>query len=221
MRAIEKLPLQFQTEAVRPYYESLNKKKVSIVCKRIFDIILSLVLIIVLAIQMIVIALLIKLDSPGYVFYRQERVTTYGKHFRIFKLRTMVANADRIGAHVTSNNDARVTKIGNRLRDLRLDELSQLFNVLIGDMTFVGTRPEAVRYVEQYTDEMWATLLMPAGITSEASIRYKDEAELLENAENADQVYIDKVLPAKMEYNLKSLKEFSFWKDVAYCNSNL
>ena len=126
----------------------------------------------------------------------------------------MVSNADKIGAHVTSNNDSRVTKIGAKLREYRIDELPQLINVLVGDMSFVGTRPEAVRYVEKYTGAMWATLLLPAGITSEASIRYKDEAELLENAEDADEVYVNQVLPAKMEYNEKSLQDFSFWNDV-------
>lgn len=214
MKPWNELPEQFQTDIVRSYYDSLKKKKISLVLKRIFDIIIAFLLIVLLAIPMLVIAIMIKMDSPGGVFYRQERVTTYGKHFRIFKFRTMVSNADKIGAHVTSSNDSRVTKVGSKLRDLRLDELPQLFNVIAGDMSFVGTRPEAVRYVEQYTDEMWATLLMPAGITSEASILYKDEAALLENADDADEVYINKVLPAKMEYNLKSLKEFSFSKDI-------
>ena len=214
MKPWNELPEQFQTDIVRSYYDSLKKKKISLVLKRIIDIIIAFLLIVLLAIPMLVIAIMIKMDSPGGVFYRQERVTTYGKHFRIFKFRTMVSNADKIGAHVTSSNDSRVTKVGSKLRDLRLDELPQLFNVIAGDMSFVGTRPEAVRYVEQYTDEMWATLLMPAGITSEASILYKDEAALLENADDADEVYINKVLPAKMEYNLKSLKEFSFSKDI-------
>ena len=214
MKAWNDLPSQFQNEEVRPYYDNLKKKGVSLVFKRIFDIIIALLLILILAIPMFVIAVLIKLDSTGPVFYRQERVTKYGKHFRIFKFRTMVANADKIGAHVTSNNDSRVTVIGNKLRDLRLDELPQLLNVIMGDMSFVGTRPEATRYVEKYTNEMWATLLLPAGITSEASIRYKDEAELLEKAEDADETYINQVLPAKMKYNLNSLENFSFIGDI-------
>ena len=214
MKAWNDLPSQFQNEEVRPYYDNLKKKGISLVFKRIFDIIIALLLILILAIPMFVIAVLIKLDSSGPVFYRQERVTKYGKHFRIFKFRTMVANADKIGAHVTSNNDSRVTVIGNKLRDLRLDELPQLLNVIMGDMSFVGTRPEATRYVEKYTNEMWATLLLPAGITSEASIRYKDEAELLEKAEDADETYINQVLPAKMKYNLNSLENFSFIGDI-------
>lgn len=214
MKNWNELPDYMQIDEVKPYYELLKKRGLSIFFKRLFDIVMSLILILLLAIPMLIIAILIIMDSPGGVFYRQERVTKYGRHFRIFKFRTMVSNADKIGTHVTVGNDSRITKIGARLRGARLDELPQLFNVLIGDMSFVGTRPEAVRYVEKYTGAMWATLLMPAGITSEASILYKDEAELLEKSEDADKVYIEQVLPAKMEYNLKSLEEFSFWGDL-------
>ena len=151
---------------------------------------------------MIVIAVMIKLDSKGSVFYRQERVTTYGKRFRIHKFRTMVSNADQIGSAVTVDNDSRITDIGKHIRNLRLDELPHLFDVIEGNMTFVGTRPEAVKYVERYKSEYYATLLLPAGITSEASIRYKDEAELLNQADDVDQVYVDNVLPEKMKWNL-------------------
>ena len=207
------LPAYMQNDEVRPYYDLLRKKRVALFMKRFFDVVLALLLLVLLAIPMIVIAVMIAIDSPGGVFYRQERVTTYGKHFRIFKFRTMVSNADKVGAHVTTKNDSRITKIGAKLRGARLDEIPQLFNVLAGDMSFVGTRPEAVRYVEKYSGAMWATLLLPAGITSEASILYKDEAELLDNAEDADKVYVEQVLPAKMEYNLKSLREFSLWND--------
>ncbi|SEK46427.1 Sugar transferase involved in LPS biosynthesis (colanic, teichoic acid) [Pseudobutyrivibrio ruminis] len=214
MKKWEDLPEYMQIEEVRPYYDLLKKKGLSLFFKRLFDIVVALILLILLAIPMLVIAIMIAMDSPGGVFYRQERVTTYGKHFRIFKFRTMVSNADKVGAHVTTSNDSRVTKIGAKLRGARLDEIPQLLNVLTGDMTFVGTRPEAVRYVEKYTGAMWATLLLPAGITSEASILYKDEADLLDNAEDADRVYVEQVLPAKMEYNLRSLKQFSFWGDI-------
>ena len=207
------LPAYMQNDEVRPYYDLLRKKRVALFMKRFFDVVLALLLLVLLAIPMIVIAVMIAIDSPGGVFYRQERVTTYGKHFRIFKFRTMVSNADKVGAHVTTNNDSRITKIGAKLRGARLDEIPQLFNVLTGDMSFVGTRPEAVRYVDKYSGAMWATLLLPAGITSEASILYKDEAELLDNAADADKVYVEQVLPAKMEYNLKSLREFSLWND--------
>ena len=146
--------------------------------------------------------------------FRQVRVTTYGKPFRIFKFRTMVNNADKIGTQVTTKGDSRVTRMGKMLRGCRLDELPQLFNVLKGEMSFVGTRPEVEKYVAHYTDEMKATLLMPAGITSRASIEYKDEERLLESAENADEVYIHQVLPEKMKYNLRAIEKFSFWDDI-------
>lgn len=214
MKNWNELPDYMQIDEVKPYYELLKKRGLSIFFKRLFDIVMSLLLILLLAIPMLIIAIMIITDSPGGVFYRQERVTTYGQHFRIFKFRTMVSNADMIGSHVTVGNDSRITKVGAKLRGARLDELPQLFNVVVGDMSFVGTRPEAVRYVEQYTGAMWATLLMPAGITSEASILYKDEAEILDKADDVEKVYVEQVLPAKMEYNLKSLKEFSFCGDL-------
>ena len=147
--------------------------------------------------------------------FRQVRITTGGKEFRIFKFRTMVTDAEKLGTQVTVGQDPRITGSGRFLRKLRLDEVPQLFNVLAGDMSFVGTRPEVPRYVEQYTPEMWATLLLPAGITSEASIRYKDEDVLLNGAEDVDRVYVEQVLPEKMKYNLNYLREFSFWKDIA------
>ena len=164
---------------------------------------------------MAVIAVLIKRDSEGPVFYRQERATAYGKHFRIHKFRTMVSNADKIGSTVTVGNDSRITKVGSKLRGHRLDELPQVLDVISGNMSFVGTRPEAVKYIERYEPEYRATLLMPAGITSEASIRYKDEDRLLNAADDVDKVYIEKVLPEKMKWNLKSIKEFSFFGDIA------
>jgi lipopolysaccharide/colanic/teichoic acid biosynthesis glycosyltransferase len=208
------LPDELRTDAVRPYYDALCRHKAGLFFKRLLDIFASLDLIILLGIPMIIIAIMIKCDSKGPVFFRQERVTTYGAKFRIHKFRTMVNNADKIGTSVTVDNDSRITKVGAKLRDHRLDEFPQLFDVLAGNMSFVGTRPEVVKYVERYTDEMNATLLMPAGITSIASIEYKDEAELLEKAEDADEVYVKEILPAKMEYNLKSVKEFGFFKDI-------
>ena len=211
----EDLPEFMKTEEVRPYWEILNKHRGQIVLKRIFDLIVSLVLLVILVIPMAIIAVWIKLDSKGPVFYRQERVTTYGKHFRIHKFRTMVSNADKIGSAVTVGNDSRITKVGSKLRHLRLDELPQVFDVIAGAMSFVGTRPEAVKYVEKYLPEYNATLLLPAGITSEASIRYKDEDKLLNAADNVDQMYVEKVLPRKMIYNLKSIEKFSFFSEIA------
>ncbi|MBR2550540.1 MAG: sugar transferase [Saccharofermentans sp.] len=210
----EELPDELKTEAVKPYYDALSRRKAGLFFKRLLDICAALDLIILLGIPMLIIAIMIKCDSKGPVFFRQERVTTYGAKFRIHKFRTMVNNAEKLGTSVTVDNDIRITKVGSKLRDHRLDEFPQLFDVLAGNMSFVGTRPEVVKYVNRYTDEMNATLLMPAGITSIASIEYKDEAELLEKAEDADEVYVKEILPAKMEYNLKSVKEFGFFKDI-------
>lgn len=199
---------------VRPYFEILRKRQASVLIKRIFDFVLALILLVILALPMIVIAVWIRIDSEGPVFFRQERVTTNGKHFRIHKFRTMVVNADRIGTAVTVGNDSRITRAGSKLRRLRLDELPQVFDVLEGNMSFVGTRPEAVKYVEQYRPEYYATLLMPAGITSEASIRYKDEDKLLNAAEDIDRVYIEQVLPEKMKWNLESIRRFRFLREI-------
>lgn len=210
-----KLPEYMRTDEVRPYYDLLQKKRLSLFFKRVFDIVVSLIMIILCSPILLIISILIVKDSKGGVFYRQERVTQYGRVFRIFKFRTMVKNADQIGTQVTVSNDSRITKIGSKLRNCRLDELPQLFNIFLGDMTFVGTRPESVHYVKSYTNEMYATLLLPAGVTSEASIEYKDEAELLDQANDVDSVYVNEVLPEKMKYNLNSIKEFSFFKEIA------
>lgn len=209
------LPKYMRTDEVRPYYDLLQKKRLSLFFKRVFDIVVSLIMIILCSPILLIISILIVKDSEGGVFYRQERVTQYGRVFRIFKFRTMVKNADQIGTQVTVLNDSRITKIGSKLRNCRLDELPQLFNIFLGDMTFVGTRPESVHYVKSYTNEMYATLLLPAGVTSEASIEYKDEADLLDQADDVDSVYINEVLPEKMKYNLNSIKEFSFFKEIA------
>lgn len=208
------LPDFMRVPEVRPYYDTLKKRRVSLTFKRILDFELGLILLLVLAIPMLIIAVAIKLDSDGPVLYRQERVTRYGKHFRIHKFRTMVNNAERIGSTVTVRQDNRITRLGSFLRRFRLDELPQLFDILAGDMSFVGTRPEAVKYVEQYQPVYYATLLMPAGITSEASIRYKDEAQLLDAADNVDQVYLETVLPEKMNWNLENIRTFSFFRDA-------
>ncbi len=210
----EELPDFMRVPEVRPYWEILNKKRGQLILKRCFDFIAAIFMLIVLAIPMGIIALLIKLDSDGPVFYRQKRVTTYGRLFRIHKFRTMVSNADKIGTAVTVGNDSRITKVGAKLRRLRFDELPQVIDVIKGDMSFVGTRPEAVKYVEQYQPEFNATLLMPAGITSEASIRYKDEDRLLNAADDVDRVYVEQVLPAKMVWNLESIRRFRFLREV-------
>ncbi len=214
LRKWDDLPDIMKTEEVRPYWESLNRKRGQLVLKRIFDIAAAAVLLVLLAVPMLILAAWIRADSRGPVFYRQERVTSYGKHFRIHKFRTMVSGADRIGTAVTVGNDSRITKAGAKLRGHRLDELPQLIDVLQGTMSFVGTRPEAVKYVEQYKPEYYATLLTPAGITSECSIRYRDEDRLLNAADDVDRVYTEQVLPEKMKLNLKSVMEYSFGKDL-------
>ena len=217
----EKLPENLKNEKVKEYYDILSKKKISLVIKRIFDIIVAVILLILLSPIILILAIMIKIDSKGPVFYRQERITTYGKIFRIFKFRTMVQNADKVGTLVTVGNDSRITRVGKLIRKVRLDELPQLINVLKGEMTFVGTRPEVKKYVDKYTDEMKATLLMPAGITSVASIKYKDEDEILDGAKqkgkDIDLAYVEDVLPEKMKYNLEYISKFSFVYDIKVC----
>lgn len=208
------LPGFVKVDEVRPYWEVLNKKRGQLLLKRVFDLVVAIILLILLSIPMAVIAVIIKVEDPGPVFYRQERVTRYGKHFRIHKFRTMVVNAEKIGTAVTVGDDPRITKIGKKLRRLRLDELPQVFDVIEGTMSFVGTRPEAVRYVERYKPEWMATLLLPAGITSEASIRYKDEDKLLNAATDPDRVYMEEIVPQKMKWNLESIKDFSFGHEI-------
>ena len=126
----------------------------------------------------------------------------------------MCDRADQMGSAVTTGGDARVTRVGAKIRDYRLDEISQLIDILRGTMTFVGTRPEVPRYVEGYTPEMMATLLLPAGVTSTASIQFKDEADLLNGADDVDKVYVEEILPLKMEYNLRDVKKFSLPRDL-------
>lgn len=210
----EQLPQELQNDSVRPYYEALSRKRGQLLFKRVFDILLSLVLLVLLSPVMLILALAIRLDSPGEVLFRQVRVTQYGQEFRIFKFRTMVANAQQLGTQVTVQGDMRITRVGKLLRKCRLDELPQLLNILMGQMSFVGTRPEVPRYVRQYTPQMLATLLLPAGVTSQASIRYKDEDRLLDSSADPDRTYVEQVLPGKMEYNLNSLLDFSLWQDL-------
>ena len=210
----DQLPDNMRTDAVRPYYDILNRHRGSLILKRLFDFMVSLILLLIIWPILIIIAIAVRLDSPGPAFFRQERVTTYGRKFRMWKYRTMVADADKMGPQVTTSNDMRVTRIGKILRGVRLDELPQLINILTGDMSFVGTRPEVVKYVEAYKPEYYATLLLPAGVTSEASIRYKDEYALLEKAEDADKVYIEEILPAKMVWNLESIERFRFLREI-------
>lgn len=214
----ETLPDKMKTETVKEYYDILSKRRSSLFIKRLFDLVLSMIMIVVLSPILLFLSVWIKIDSEGSVFYRQVRVTTGGREFRIFKFRTMVVNADKIGALITAEHDSRITKVGNKLRKCRLDELPQLFNIFVGDMSFVGTRPEVSKYVNVYTDEMNATLLLPAGVTSLASVNYKDEdevmAEYTSKGISTDEAYVRYVLPDKMKYNLDYLKKFSICGDI-------
>ena len=214
----EELPEEMKNDSVAEYYQILKRKKFSLVVKRVFDFAVALLMLVVISPVLLILSILIKIDSEGPVFYRQERVTTGSKTFRIFKFRTMVQNADKIGSLVTVGRDPRITRVGHKIRKCRLDELPQLINIITGDMSFVGTRPEVRKYVDCYSDEMMATLLMPAGVTSLASITYKDEDEIMEErtskGESADEAYVNHVLPEKMKYNLEYLKTFSFMGDI-------
>ena len=214
MKAFDKLPEEFQNDEVRRYYDILSKKQASVIFKRAFDLFVSVILLIFLIIPIAVIAIAVKCDSKGPVMFRQERVTKYGRRFKIFKFRTMVVNAESLGTMVTTDSDSRVTRIGRKLRKYRLDELPQVFNVLSGSMTVVGTRPEVPKYVDMYEDKYYATLLLPSGITSLASIMYKDEEKLLASTEDVDKVYVETILPEKMKYNLEYTEHFSFGSDV-------
>lgn len=215
LRKWENLPENMRCEEVRPYYNILNKRRGTLVCKFFFDRVIALIMLVLLLPVFLLIAVCIKLDSQGSIFFRQKRITRYGKQFYIYKFRTMVENAESIGTQVTTSQDMRITRVGRKIRACRLDELPQLINILKGEMSFVGTRPEVPKYVQHYTAEMLSTLLLPAGVTSQASIKYKDEDKLLLESSNADKVYVEKIVPAKMKYNLQGIRGFSFWQDVA------
>lgn len=221
LRKWDDIPEFMRNDEVKKYYDILIKKRFSLMLKRFFDIIMSLLLLIVLSPVFLILAIWIKADSKGTVFYRQERITQYGRTFRIFKFRTMVSNADKIGTLVTTQNDSRITRVGEKIRKCRLDEIPQLINILKGDMSFVGTRPEVQKYVDAYTDEMKATLLLPAGVTSLASLKYRDEDEIIsqetDKGKTVDQAYIEDVLPEKMKFNLEYLDTFNILKDVNLC----
>ena len=221
LKKFSDLPKFMQNDDVKKYYDILHKKRFGLFIKRVFDIVVSLILLIVFSPLFLIISLLIKVDSKGPVFYRQSRITRYGKEFRIFKFRTMIVGADKKGSLVTLKDDDRITRVGNKIRKIRLDELPQLLNVFIGDMSFVGTRPEVKKYVDCYSDEMRATSLMPARITSDASIMYKDEDKVIEkylkNGEKVDDIYVKRILPEKMKYNLDYIKKFNVFRDLKIC----
>lgn len=217
----EKLPVYMQNEAVRPYFEVLKRKHFTRFLKRTFDIFASGTLILLLSPIMLFVAIWIKLDSKGPVFYKSLRVTANGKDFKILKFRTMIVDADKKGSLITVSGDDRITRVGKKIRHSRLDEIPQLFNIFIGQMSFVGTRPEVRRYVDAYTPEMYATLLLKAGVTSKASIAFRDEdekmASLIQSGLSVDEAYINHILPEKMKYNLEFIKNFNFFSDIITC----
>lgn len=212
--AYDELPDKFKREEILPYYESLAGKRGTLFIKRIFDILASLLLLIFLSPIMLIMALFIYVDSPGPVFYKQKRISQYGKEFNILKFRTMIVGADKQGSQITKWRDRRITSLGKIIRKLHIDELPQFWNVLKGEMTFVGVRPEVPKFVAHYSPEMWATLLMPAGMISRCSIIYKDENDLLAKAKDPEKTYIEEILPAKMKINLQEIKEVSIGKDL-------
>lgn len=202
---------------MRNYEEFIEKNKNQLMLKRIFDVIVAFFLIILLSPIMIFIAIKIKLGSKGPIIYKQYRITTFGRPFVIYKFRTMRVGADK-GDKITSSNDDRITDIGKKIRSYRLDELPQLFNIIQGNMSFVGARPEVAEYVKYYTADMKRTLWMPAGVTSLASIKFKDEDKIIEDYTNkgisVNDAYVNYVLPEKMKYNIEYIDNFSLIKDI-------
>lgn len=214
IRKWEDIPEFMRNDKVKRYYDHIIRHQSSLFIKRCFDILMGILLLIILSPILLFITIWIKLDNPGPAFFRQTRVTQYGKEFRIFKFRSMIVGAPQKGSAVTTANDDRITRSGRFIRKTRLDEIPQLLNIITGDMSFVGTRPEVPKYVKAYTDEMKATLLLPAGVTSLTSIRFKDESRLLEGQEDVDRAYIEKVLVEKMKINLETIDQYSFWNDI-------
>ncbi len=210
----QELPQTMKNEKVKFYLERLNRRRISLAGKRLFDIVVSFLILAVLSPFLLILAIAIKLDSKGPVFYRQVRVGRYNRDFKIFKFRTMVQDADRVGPPLTVGDDPRVTRVGRLIRKLRLDEFSQLLNVLGGSMSLVGPRPEVRKYVDVYTPEYMATLLVRPGITATSSIAFKDEDKLLNSGGNPEEIYVKQILPPKMELNLQYLNKVSVWNDL-------
>ena len=192
----------------------LEERKLQLILKRAMDVVISGGALLVLWPVLLLVALLIKIDDPGPVFYRQVRVGKDGKEFRIFKFRTMVVDADKKGLAITVGRDNRITRMGRFLRKTKLDELAQLLNVFIGDMSFVGPRPEVPKYVDMYTPYQRQVLLVRPGITDYASIAYRNENDMLAGAEDPERMYIDVIMPDKIELNMKYLSEISPLADI-------
>ena len=199
---------------LNPYREYLKTRKPGLVLKRLFDLFAALVCIAILIPLYLVTIIAVKLSSPGPVFFLQERVGTDGRLFKIIKFRTMRVNAQKKGNLTVGNDDPRITPIGNFLRVSRIDEFPQFFNVLKGDMSIIGVRPEIPFYFKYYTPEDYATLLLRPGMTSPASILFRHENEMLKDSPDPEAKYRDVILPAKMEVNRRYIREFSFLNDM-------
>ncbi len=192
----------------------LKRRRGRLALKRVMDIVISGAALCVLWPVLLLIALAIVIDDPGPVFYRQVRVGRGGKEFRIFKFRTMVVDADKKGLQITVGRDSRITRMGALLRKTKLDELAQLLNVFLGQMSFVGPRPEVPRYVAMYTPYQRQVLLVRPGITDYASIAYRNENDLLAGAEDPERMYVEEIMPAKLELNMKYLRRVSPLEDI-------
>ena len=203
-----------QVNAESDFDSLLRKKKFSLFLKRCFDITASAFGLLVLAVPFLIIAIIIKVTSKGPVFFRQVRVGKNGKEFRIFKFRTMVADAEKKGMQITVGADSRITGIGKFLRKTKVDELPQLINVFIGQMSFVGPRPEVPRYVAMYSDYQRNILRIKPGITELASIVYRDENEVLAQSEDPEKTYIEDIMPKKIRLNIEYMKKLGFWYDL-------
>lgn len=209
----ENLPKKLKTPAVLPYYNILKKKGATLITKRVIDCTMCSLIFLIASPFFLIFALLVKLTSKGPVFFKQERVGRDLKPFFILKFRTMVENADKQGVQLTTGNDSRITGFGKFLRAINMDEMPQLINVIKGDMSIIGTRPEVKRYVLVYSEEMYATLLLSPGMLSRASVKYKNENELLTGIPDPQEMYIKKILPDKMKENLAYLKQISLKED--------
>lgn len=192
----------------------LENKRIQLLIKRIFDFTLSLIGIVIISPILLVISILIKLDSKGPILFKQIRVGKNGKPFKIFKFRTMVVDAEKKGMQITVGRDSRITRSGHVLRKTKLDELPQLFNVLIGEMSFVGPRPEVPRYVEMYDENQKNILKVRPGITDLASIEYRNENDLLAKSLDPEATYINEIMPKKIELNIEYLKNMSVLYDI-------
>lgn len=215
------LPPKMQNPSVMEYHNILSNKRVSLTLKRIIDVTICVILAIIASPFLLIFSILIKLTSKGKVIYLQKRIGRDMKPFYIYKFRTMVQDADKKGLALTTGNDSRITPFGKFLRKINMDEMPQLFNVIKGDMSIIGTRPEVSEYVDCYTDEMLATLLLAPGMLSLASIKYKNENDLLTNASDPQKEYIDVILPDKMKFNLEYMRTLSVKQDMKLIGASI